>query len=76
MTVVYTTVICMNEVMFFFKISKLFEFSGFKTKMVSYQSFKYLKNEKINFSKVILKLECLFYQNIHIYYLSQFYSNK
>ncbi len=30
------------------------------------QSFIYLKNEKINFIKVILKLECLFNQNIYI----------
>jgi len=29
--------------------------------MVFKQSFKYLKNEKIKLSKVILKLECLFY---------------
>ena len=34
--------------------------------MVFKQNFKYLKNEKINFIKVILKLECLFYQNIYI----------
>jgi len=34
--------------------------------MVFKQSFKYLKNLKINLSKVILKLECLFYQNIYI----------
>ncbi len=47
-------------------ILKLFEFSGFQTKMVFKQSFKYLKNEKINLSKVILKLECLFCQNIYI----------
>ena len=46
--------------------------------MVFKQSFKYLKNEKINLSKVILKLECLFYQNIFIlfhrilYYSSYF----
>jgi hypothetical protein len=33
---------------------------GFQTKL------KYLKNEKINLIKVILKLECLFYQNIYI----------
>ena len=37
--------------------------------MVFKQSFKYLKNEKINFIKVILKQECLFYQNIYIYIL-------
>ena len=35
--------------------------------MVFKQNFKYLKNEKINFIKVILKLECLLYQNIYIY---------
>ncbi len=34
--------------------------------MVFKQSFKYLKNEKINFIKVILKLECLFYRNIYM----------
>ncbi len=30
------------------------------------QRFKYQKNEKINLIKVILKLECFFYQNIYI----------
>ena len=35
--------------------------------MVFKPSFKYLKNEKDNFIKVILKLEYLFYQNIYIY---------
>ena len=34
--------------------------------MVFKQRFKYQKNEKINFIKVILKLDCLFYQNIYI----------
>jgi len=48
--------------------------------MVFKQSFKYFKNEKINFIEVILKLECLFYQNI-LYHLilyssSHFDSNK
>ena len=63
-------------------ILKLFEFSGFQTKLVFKQSFKYLKNEIINFSKVILKLEFLFYLNIYIqFYLilyskSHFYSKK
>jgi len=47
-------------------ILKLFEFSGFQTKMGFKQSFKYLKNEKINLSKVILKLEYLLYQNIYL----------
>ena len=47
-------------------ILKLCEFSGYQTKMVFKKSFKYLKNEKINLSKVILKLECLFYQNIYL----------
>jgi len=37
------------------------------------QSFKYLKNEKITFIKVILKLECLFHQNIYIYITSSNY---
>ncbi len=46
--------------------------------MVFKQSFKYLKNEKINFIKVILKLECLFYQKIYIYiyYLILFYIRR
>ena len=46
--------------------------------MVFKQSFKYLKNEKINLSKVILKLECLFYRNIYIYiyYLILFYIRR
>jgi len=55
-------------------ILKLFEFSGFQTKMVFKQSFKYLKNEKINLSKVILKLECLFYQNIYLLFHHILYS--
>ena len=37
-----------------------------KKEMVFKPSFKCLKNEKINFIKVILKLERLFYQNIYI----------
>jgi hypothetical protein len=37
--------------------------------MVFKQSFKYLKNEIINLSKVFLKLECLFYLNIYYYIL-------
>jgi hypothetical protein len=39
----------------FLIILKLFDFLVFK------QNFKYSKNEKINLSKVILKLECLFF---------------
>jgi len=35
--------------------------------MVFKQSFKYLKNEKINFIKVILKLE--FFLSEHIYFI-------
>jgi len=35
--------------------------------MVFKQRFKYLTSEKINFIKVILKLECLFYHNILFY---------
>ena len=34
------------------------------------------KNEKINLSKVILKLECLFYLNIYIYYFILFYIRR
>ncbi len=60
------------------------QFSGFQTKMVFKQSSKYLKNEKINFIKVILKIkiECLFYHNLYIlfnlilYSKSHFDSNK
>ncbi len=53
-----------------------------QTKLVFEQSFKYLKNEKINLSKVIIKLEFFFYLNIYIlFYLilyskSHFDSNK
>ncbi len=64
----YTTVIYIifERGISFFIILKLCEFSGFQTKLVFKQSFKYLKNEKINLSKGILKLECLFYLNIYI----------
>jgi hypothetical protein len=74
----YTTVIYIifERGISFLIILKLFEFSGFQTKMVFKQSFKYLKNEKINFTKVILKLECLFYQNIYIYYFIIFYIHR
>ena len=41
--------------------------------MVFKQSLKGLKNKKIIFIKVILKLECLFYQNIYKYYFILFY---
>jgi len=42
--------------------------------MVFKPSFKYLKNEKDNFIKVVLKLEYLFYQNIYIYiFVSSFF---
>jgi len=61
----YTTVIYIiyERGISFLIILKLCEFSGFQTKMVFKQCFKYLKNEKINLSKMILKLECFFYQN-------------
>ena len=42
--------------------------------MVFKQSFKYLKNEKINFIKGILKLEYLFYQNTQILFHLILYS--
>jgi len=58
----------------FLIVLKLFEFSGFQTKIVFKQSFKYLKNEKINLSKVILKLECLFYQYIYLLFHHILYS--
>ena len=38
------------------------------------QRFRYLNNKKINFIKVILKLDCLFYQNILILYHIILYS--
>ena len=42
--------------------------------MVFKQSFKYLKNEKIIFIKVILKLKCLFYiEYIYIFYFMLLY---
>jgi len=71
----YTTVIYIifERGISFLIILKLFDFSSFQTKMVFKQSFKYLKNEKINFTKVILKLECLFYQNIYIYIISSYF---
>jgi hypothetical protein len=64
----YTTVIYITfeRGISYFIILKLFKFSGFHTKIVFKQSFKYLKNEKINLSKVILKLEYLLYQNIYL----------
>ena len=43
--------------------------------MVFKQSFKYLKNEIINLSKVILKLECFFIR-IYIYYFILFYIRR
>ena len=72
----YTTVICIifERGISFLIILKLFEFSGFQTKMVFKQNFKYLKNEKINLSKVILKLEYFFYQNIYILFHLILYS--
>jgi len=80
----YTTVIYIiyERSISFLIILKLCEFSGFQTKLVFKKSFKYLKNEIIILSKVILKLECLFYLNIYIlFYLilyskSHFDSNK
>ncbi len=72
----YTTVIYIiyERSISYLTILKLFEFSGFQAKMVFKQSFKYLKNEKINLSKVILKLECLFYQNIYLLFHLILYS--
>jgi len=80
----YTTVIHIiyERSISFLIILKLCEFPSFQTKLAFKQSFKYLKNEKINLSKVFLKLECLFYLNIYIlFYLilyskSHFDSNK
>jgi len=44
--------------------------------MVFKPSFKCFKNEKINFIQVILKLECLFYQNIYILFHLILYSKS
>jgi len=52
----------------------MLQFSGFQTKFVFKQSFKYLKNEKINLSEVILKLECLFYMNTYLLFHHILYS--
>ncbi len=72
----YTTVIYIiyERGISFLIILKLCEFSGFQTKMVFKQSCKHLKNEKINLSKVILKLECLLYQNIYLLFHHILYS--
>jgi len=62
----YTTVIYIiyERSISFLTILKPFKISGKQTKMAFKPRFKYKKNEKINFIKVILKLECLVYQNI------------
>ncbi len=49
---------------------------GFQTKLVFKQRFKLKKNEKNKFIKVILKLECLFYQNIYIFYFILSYTRR
>ncbi len=74
----YTTVIYIisERGINFLIIWKLFKISGFQAKMAFKQRFKYLKNEIINLSKVILKLECLFYLNIYIYYFILFYIRR
>ena len=79
----YTTVmhIIYERRISFLIILKLCQFSGFQTKLVFKQSFEN-ENEIINLSKVILKLECLFYLNMYLlFYLilyskSHFDSNK
>jgi hypothetical protein len=45
----------------------------YKHKFFFKQRFNYSKIEKINFISGILKLECLFYQYIYIFYLIFFY---
>jgi hypothetical protein len=74
----YTTVIhiIFERDISFLIILKLCELSGFQTKLVFKKSFKYLKNEKINLSKVILKRERLFYHNIYILFYLFLYSNS
>ena len=74
----YTTVIHIiyERSISFLIILKLCEFSGFQTKLVFEQSFKYLKNKIINLSKVILKLECFFYLNIYILFYLILYSKS
>jgi hypothetical protein len=44
--------------------------------MVFKPSFKFFKNEKFIFIQAILKLECLFYQNIYIYYFILYYIGR
>ena len=44
----------------FLTILKLFKVYGLQTKMAFKRRFKYEKNEKVNFIKVILKLEFIF----------------
>ena len=63
----YTTVIYIiyERGISFLITLKLFEFSGFQTKMGFKQSFR---KWKINFIKVIVNLEFLFYQNKYILY--------
>jgi len=54
----------------FLTILKLFKITGLQTKMVFKKSFNYLKNEKINFIKVIL--ETFLYQKIYIFIISSY----
>ena len=72
----YTTVIYIifERGISFLITLKLCDFLVFKQKCFSKQSFKYLKNVKINLSKVILKLECFFYQNTYLVFHHILYS--
>jgi len=58
----------MNKAFIFQQFLNLLKFLAFK------QRFEYLKNEKINFIKVVLKLEYLLYQNIYILFHLVLYS--
>jgi hypothetical protein len=51
-------------------ILKLFEFSGFQTKTVYKQSFKYLKNEKIN---LMMKINRMFLLSEYIHIISSYF---
>jgi len=53
-----------NSLLNGYKVSKYF----FDLGVVFKPSFKCFKNEKIIFIQVILKQECLFHQNIYVFY--------
>ena len=58
--------VCFNYFNYIFNSLKVCRKYSRRKGTVFKPSFKCLKNEKITFSQVILKPECLFYQNTHI----------